>query len=319
MSEPLRILVRLIGVVLFVGSLGGVAYIIGVGPHDVAAQMGQNCARSRTGPGQYCTWQSVLSILESLPFICVVGAALMLTMRPGWVGKERHAADAAPPAPAFTVGSAGVAQTGGRGTLAKALVVVGVLVIVAANFVTVFAFRATYTVVTQKEVVEEIFGAAKTPDMSGRPDPAPRDPSVPRGLASGSLLRADAFRAAVRDLRRAAPDGARLVRLRVAPDRIHADVVAGRRLLKLERPWNGKATVLATTAATDGDTELVAFDRLDAAAPQRVARTAARAAGGRTRDVEYVLLIDVAGLRWNGFVADGGGQVSTSPDGRRVL
>lgn len=307
MSNPARIFLRIVGLVLFAGSLAGVAYIVGVGPDQVAQDMGRNCSHSRNSAAENCGWRDVLGILQALPFVCLIGGVLLLVFR-------RESDD-----PQVTSGTGrGIVVGGGRFGILQAVGALAVVLIVVVNFVGVFVYRAGYTFVETKDAFEKVRDAPR-PDFSGRPATrAPKADAAPKGLAPGSLLRAKAFRAAMADVRRAAPSGATLTRLRVAADRIDAEVLAGGRTVTLSKLWNKKAAVDSTTAATDGDTPLVAFTRLDPSSPQRAAVAAARSKGRSAKDVDYLVLFDAVGLRWNTFLKGGGAVIAVSPDGRRV-
>ncbi|HEX8120026.1 MAG TPA: hypothetical protein VF549_02065 [Solirubrobacteraceae bacterium] len=285
MSEPARIFLRILGLVLFVASVVGVVLFVSVGPAEVAEKMGKSCRHSNNGPSEWCHWRDALGMLQALPWIGLIGGVLLLVFRPD-----------------------GAEQRGGGLRMAGAAAVVVIIVV---NLAGVFVYRHTYSVVHQKEIAEKILRDAPRPDFSQR-SVKPVDPgSVPHGLARGSLLRKAAFRSAMAEVRRAAPGGARLSRLRVSADRIEAEVLAGRRTITLRKPWNAKVTVVSKAPATDGDATLVSFARLDTAAPQRIAKVAGR-------DLDYLVLFDAVGLRWNGFLVGGKGQLTASPDGRLV-
>ena len=303
MSEPVRILLRVVGLVLFLGSLAAVVFIVAVGPDEVGRQMGRECRTggNQLGPAQHCTWQDVLGILKALPFLTLVGGVLVLVSRRDSVEAEVRS---------------------GRGSRIRTIVTLMAILVIPINFVGVFVYAAGYTIKTQVDVTKKILDdAPPPPDLSKkakRAKPA-ADAPAPRGLARGSLLRAGAFRRAMVELRRTAPAGARISSLRVAADRIDAEVLAGGRAVTLRKPWDGRATVESRSAATGGEETLVAFAELDPSAPQRAAIAGARSAGASTRDVDYLVLFDAVGLRWNTFLEDGGRMVSVSPDGREVL
>ena len=301
MNEPVRIALRLLGLVLFVASIAGVVLFVAIGPDDIARGMGRECAHNSTR-ADWCTWQDALDIMQMLPWTALVGGVLLVVMQRSFVG--RAALDGAAPR---RPGSGRFGSLGGFAVVALLLV----------TFPGVFIYRAAYTTVTTAKNAKEVLDSPR-PDFSDRSVPSRTGAPGPRGLARGSLLRADAFRSAVRDLRRAAPAGAQLSGLRVAADRVEAEVVAGGRVLKLRRTWNGKAKVISRAPADELQTAIVTFASLDRAAPQRIAVAAARATDQRPRDVDYLVLIDAAGLRWNAFMAGGKGQLTASPDGRDV-
>ena len=287
MSEAVRIPLRLLGLALFLGSLVAVGTIVSVGPESIADQMGQECRHNdQLGPAQNCTWQDVLGILGALPYVCLVGAVLLIAMHPDWVGPGR---------PARTGGL----RTGEVGSVRDRITTAGILAVIALVVVTfagVFVYRAGYTAVTTVEVTKEILDKTERPSFE-RPDRRPAAAEAPRGLGRGSLLRARAFRSAMAELRRLAPSGARLSALRVAPDSLRAEAIAGGRVYDLRKPWDGKASVAATAAATEADEPMIAFSRVNHRVPQRLATG---------RPVDYVVLQDVVGLQWRAFLRGGG-------------
>ncbi|HEX8207110.1 MAG TPA: hypothetical protein VF587_13700, partial [Solirubrobacteraceae bacterium] len=270
-------------------------YIVAVGPDQVGEQMGKSCRRSQNGQDVWCNWRDALSIMQAFPWVTLVGAVFLAITQP-----ERPASD----------GTSARSRFGGlRAAGAAAVVIITVV-----NLAGTFVYRHTYSISETVERVQEYQREAKKADFSQTSAPAePAAASAPRGLARGSLLRAGAFRSALAEIRRAAPAGARITGLRVAADRIDVSVLAGGKVVKLARTWNTKAKVESSVAATDGDDVLITFDRVDTAAPQRIAR----AAGGMGR-IDYLVLQDIVGLRWNAFLADGKGSVAATPDGRTV-
>lgn len=127
-------------------------------------------------------------------------------------------------------------------------------------------------------------------------------------VEGGSLLRAGALQAALAGL----PDGD-VVLLRVAPDRIDAQVRVGDRLHEVRVTSGGRVFDLPTPAAGRG-----ARVRVDANAPARIVRTAARRAGRSAGDVASLLLVKVGGrTRWQ-LVFDDGLQYTASASGRQV-
>ncbi|HEX2087815.1 MAG TPA: hypothetical protein VHF89_19170 [Solirubrobacteraceae bacterium] len=151
-------------------------------------------------------------------------------------------------------------------------------------------------------------------DGSGGGD-ATRRGRPPAGFARGSLLRRENLAPALARLRRVTRSN-RIDQLRVAADRV--DVIAqlggGRRRIA-QATWDGDATVLATTPSGGTGTGTFPWSRVDAAAPQRVARFATR--GRSPSSFAYLVLIDAAGLRWSAFL-ENGTHFDASPDGRRV-
>jgi hypothetical protein len=300
MSDTVRILLRVTGLVLFFGSLAAIAYIVGVGPNDVGHQMGRSCRHATTkasGPAEWCTWQDVLGLMQALPWIMLIGAVLFIVGRP-----ERSGT------PTLSLGGSSPAGTTARPRFnairtAGTLAVIGITVFSLAG---VFVYRWSYRVAHGVEMTKKVLNTPR-PDVK-RPKAVKPAATAPTGLAKGSLLRTDGFRKGIAEIRHTA-GGGRLAKLRVAADSIDADVLAGRRVLSIHKAWNAKAKVTATVAATDGAKTLITFAALDPAAPQRiVAKTG----------VDYLVLFDAVGLRWNGFETNGTGQVTASPDGRHL-
>ena len=319
MPEPLRILLRLTGLVLFAGSLAGVLFIVSVGPDEVAGQMGRECRHNnQLGPADQCHWQDVLGILGALPYVCLVGAVLIFAMHPDWVGPGRPERQGPP-------------RSGPDGSLrwkVESFSLIAVVLVVVVNFAGVFVYKAGYTAVTVATVAKEVHeNRPKKPERPRtvaehraaieRRAAAERRSAAkaPRGLARGSLLRAPAFRRAMSEIRRAAPAGARLSGLRVAADRIDAEVLARGRVVSLRKSRNAKVTVESDGPVADGGVPLVTFARLDRRAPQRVATAARRL---HRSHVDYLVLQDVVGLQWRAFLKGGAVQVTASPDGRLV-
>ena len=311
MSNPVRILLRLLGLVLFLGSLVAIVVIVAIGPYDVAEGMGRSCRHgSKTGPSEWCTWRDVLGLLQALPFTALVGGALLLVF-----GRERTDREASEGTAVLDLSGSGQSRMpslGGLGVLA-------VIAIVAVTFPAVFVYRASFTVHAEVKNTRHVLKEMEKADFSGESKrPARKVAAAPKGLSRGSLLRADAFRPAMAELRRAARGGDGLLNLRVAADHIDVQVLARGRALTLRKPWNGKATVVSNVRATADDQPIITFAKLDPAAPQRVARGAAHATDRQVGDVDYLVLQDVVGLRWRAFLAGGGGQVTAAPDGRAV-
>ena len=296
MSEPLRIFLRLLGLVLLASSLAAVALIIAVGPDEVAEHMGRSCSSGRNHREYWCTWHDALGIMEMLPYTALVGGVLLLVL-----GRREKQATA-------TIDLSG----SGRSRFpVGALGPVAVVLLVAATFPVVFLYRHGYTAVHVVQVTKKIQREAERTDFTGKGTPAaPRAAKAPRGLAAGSLLRTARFRAAMGEIRRAAPAGGRISGLRVAADHIDAEVLAGGRTTTVRRTWNARAAVVSTAPTLDGEVPLVAFGRLDPRAPQRIARAAGE-------DVDYLVLQDFGGLRWRAFRTGGKGQLTRGLDGRR--
>jgi hypothetical protein len=81
-SEPARIALRLLGVVLLLVGLAGVVLLFVPGPGEVADWMGESCAHRKRGPVEQCNVLDVLGILVVAPLLMLVGGVLALALRP---------------------------------------------------------------------------------------------------------------------------------------------------------------------------------------------------------------------------------------------
>jgi hypothetical protein len=131
--------------------------------------------------------------------------------------------------------------------------------------------------------------------------PAP----APSATAPRSLVRAAPLRAALGRL----PHG-RLVSLRVAPDRIDAQVVSGGTRHIVEVRADGSKNEVKAAAGVAQPRLLV-----NPGAPLRIARTAARRSGRPVAGVDYLVRTQDG---WLLFFKDGGPRYRASASGRRV-
>ena len=88
MSEPVRILLRLLGFVLFLAGIAGVVLLFNPGPGEIAESMGNSCRHGRTG-GEQCNVLDVLLILISAPLLILVGGVMALALGPEREGGPR--------------------------------------------------------------------------------------------------------------------------------------------------------------------------------------------------------------------------------------
>jgi hypothetical protein len=140
--------------------------------------------------------------------------------------------------------------------------------------------------------------------------PTPAKPTAPPvGLGAGSLLRPAGLRAAVARLR---PLG-RLNDLRVAPDRINAQLVHGTALRITQ--FGSDGTITRNDVPTAGAAlSTFPWARVNALAPSRMIRSAGRPAS----TVDYLVLIDFAGKpSWNLYFKDNT-HYSAGADGRHA-
>jgi hypothetical protein len=86
-SEPLRIGLRALGVLLLLGGVGMLVALVVPGPEEVAGWMGQSCSRG-TGfrESETCTVGDVLEVALSAPLMILVGFVLAIALRPPGAG-----------------------------------------------------------------------------------------------------------------------------------------------------------------------------------------------------------------------------------------
>jgi hypothetical protein len=138
------------------------------------------------------------------------------------------------------------------------------------------------------------------------PSPGPQGRNV-------SLLHPRTLALALRRVRRQA--GGRLYNLRVAPDRVDAQVVLpGGRIRAVQVTRGGSVAVFSTTGSGFSGLRTIPWSRIDPRAPGRIARAMRRF--GRSR-FNYAVFLDAAGLRWSAFNVAGTAFL-TGPDGRHL-
>ncbi len=138
--------------------------------------------------------------------------------------------------------------------------------------------------------------------LNGIATPEPVAPS-----AAQSLLRPAPLRAALAKL----PAG-KLVSLRVAADRIVAQVLSGPTLHVAQVRADGSTADVKVPSGGSGEHARIT---VDAAAPQRIARTAARRAGRSVNSVDYLVR---SGDGWELFFKTDGLHFHASASGRKV-
>jgi hypothetical protein len=82
MSEPARIALRLLGVVLLALGVVIVVAMFVPGPGQIANWMGNSCAHETNGPSEQCSVFDVLEILAFAPMLIFVGGIMALALRP---------------------------------------------------------------------------------------------------------------------------------------------------------------------------------------------------------------------------------------------
>jgi ABC-type nitrate/sulfonate/bicarbonate transport system permease component len=86
-SEPLRISLRLLGLVLLIVSLCCLVALVWPGPREVAEAMGTSCTNDRLGSNYQCTWWDAADVLVTAFGVSLVaGFVLRLLTRPAGKG-----------------------------------------------------------------------------------------------------------------------------------------------------------------------------------------------------------------------------------------
>jgi hypothetical protein len=130
-----------------------------------------------------------------------------------------------------------------------------------------------------------------TPEESGPP---------PAGVQAGSLIRADNFDAALKTLQDAGLG--RPVMLRVAPDRIDANLVKGRTLHIVRITPGGELQEFGRSEA--GTRGTVGYRAIDPSAPERLTRAGATRKQP-ARSIDYVVLTPGPPVTWGAYYKRG--------------
>jgi hypothetical protein len=122
-------------------------------------------------------------------------------------------------------------------------------------------------------------------------------PPSPKPAAQRSLIDRDALASALRKLR----GRGRLRLVRVARDRVDAQLVTRAGALRnVQVTADGAVRDFGTAGSSAGGLPTIPFNQVDAAAPARIVRVAARRAGRKPSRVDYlVLLMLPTGQSWN--------------------
>jgi hypothetical protein len=141
-------------------------------------------------------------------------------------------------------------------------------------------------------------------DTPAIPDTKPVTPPV--GLGTGSLIRPAAFARALRDLR--GRNLGRLTNLSLRPERIDLQTVRNGRLTSSQLSTAGGFRKFSTSGPGFTNTSTIAWGKLDPAAPQRLARTAAERIHKPVAKIDYLVPSDFDGkLIWGAYFK--GGQI----------
>jgi hypothetical protein len=123
----------------------------------------------------------------------------------------------------------------------------------------------------------------------------------PTGLQADSLIREENFADALNTLvtaRKGQP-----LSMRVAPERIDASLVKGRKLHQVQITPDGALRELATTDAP-GNLHPVAFSKIDPAAPERLTRAGATRKQP-ARSINYLVLTPTSPPTWGAYYKRG--------------
>jgi hypothetical protein len=145
-----------------------------------------------------------------------------------------------------------------------------------------------------------VSGPAKIIPDAIKPKPAPK------GLGAGSLVRQDNFTAALTQIR--TKGGGRLTHLRVAPDRIDAQLLtrAGRLRSVQVKPGGTLERFGPDSGAGFDQSTTIPFARLNPAAPQRLARAGAERIGVPVATLQYLVPTKFNGrLMWAAYFTRG--------------
>ncbi|MCV7430328.1 hypothetical protein [Mycolicibacterium bacteremicum] len=87
MSEPVRITLRLLGLVLLVAGVACAIALVWPGPSEIAQRLGSTCGDGGLGPSHQCSWLEAADLLWTGCAVAVVlGAVLRIVTRPAGRG-----------------------------------------------------------------------------------------------------------------------------------------------------------------------------------------------------------------------------------------
>jgi hypothetical protein len=192
-------------------------------------------------------------------------------VRPGAEGAQRQAQAAATRASSPTVRR----RSSGRGCLVVVVILVAVF----------SALAAIGAIVDSVDVKSGSTSGGTTTAIPEAVKPKP----APKGLGPGSLVRQDSFAAALKQIR--TQGGGRLTNLRVAPERIDAQLLtAAGRLRSVQVTPGGKLERFGPDSGAGFDqSTTIPFARINTAAPQRLARAGAERIGVKVATLQYLV------------------------------
>lgn len=87
MSEPVRIVLRPLGLILLVAGLACAVLLVWPGPAEIAERLGVTCGDGGLGPSRQCSWLEAADLLwTGCGLAIVIGAVLRLVTRPAGKG-----------------------------------------------------------------------------------------------------------------------------------------------------------------------------------------------------------------------------------------
>jgi hypothetical protein len=81
-SEPVRILLRLVGLVMLLAGIAAVILLFEPGPAKVAKWMSNSCAHGQNEEAEACNVLDVLEFLAFVPILILVGGVIALALGP---------------------------------------------------------------------------------------------------------------------------------------------------------------------------------------------------------------------------------------------
>ena len=178
---------------------------------------------------------------------------------------------------------------------------------------------AVFGVVVLAAVVFAVIGIAgstKSIHLPKIPKPdistsSPANP--PKGLDAKSMLRRGNLAPALQKIEQKVGGKPRL--LRIEAERIDMQVLADGKLVNVQYRWDADEPNAISSSPIPTTLPTFSWSQINASAPARLVR--ATTSAGRTKDFNYAVLLQAAGLRWTAFTTAGKGFLA-SPKGRDV-
>lgn len=242
---------------------------------------------------------------DAVEWTATGGEAPAWTAAPDAAGATSEAASAAEPEARAWAPATNVVVTTRRGRRGVLLGPVIALVVAGA----VFAGGASL-VSNAGDAIDDFSTSIREAVPTTAPPEVPAaEAEEPAPAEAPSLLRSSALKAALAEL----PKG-EIQLLRVAPDRINAQMVVKGKLHSVQVGADGEVMDVATpsTGLGSGPVKIVT------AAPSRIVRTATKRTGRKASSVDYLALLNIGGeSQWQLFFKDGL-HFSASANGKKV-